>query len=82
MSRFIQLANENGITGGVESEYPFLPPGTAIRELAKVNVEIEHTGELRFWKNDDAVWITWDDDHPAPSAFVNGEVLETFWLAH
>lgn len=76
IQRFVDLAEENGF-GVTPGDYAFLPKETALGHVANATVTVEHTDQLRFWRNEYGVWITWDDEHPAPPITVNGvEVAE------
>ena len=82
LNRFLQLAKDNGFTDARMGDFDYLPSQwSAVGETAKATVTIEHTDELRFWHNRDGIWITWDDEHPAPVTTLNGTEIAQWSLA-
>ena len=73
--RFIALAEANGFNDMRATDYGFLPPQTALSTVGKATITIEETEDIRFWRDDHAIWITWDADHPAPVATIDGEAI-------
>lgn len=74
ISRFMKIAEE------VDPDpwlIPFIPYRAAVGEYAVATLSLEFTGELRFWIDDESAFITWDEDHPAPIATVDG--VEIVW---
>lgn len=82
IGRFIKLAQEEGFDKAQVGDEGYLPSyWNAVGEIGKATIELEHTGQLRFFRNYDSYWVTWDAEHPAPTATVNGEEITNWYLA-
>lgn len=82
LGRFIRIAEEEGFDQAQVGDLDYLPSNwTAVGEVGVATISLEHTGELRFFRNDRGYWITWDDEHPAPVETVNGVPIEEWFVA-
>jgi hypothetical protein len=82
LARFLQIAEDEGFDDAQLGDLDYMPSyWQAVGETGKATITLEHTGELRFFMNGDGYWITWDDDHPAPIATLNGEEITDWYLA-
>ena len=79
VSRFIQLAIDEGFDKAEPDTYNYLSwPNVAVGNTQKAVITIEHTDQLSFWLSDDKIFITWDDEHPAPLDLLDGVPIETY----
>jgi hypothetical protein len=82
LARFLQIAEDEDFDSAQIGDLDYMPAyWNAIGEVGKATITLEHTGELRFFMNGDGYWITWDDEHPAPVATLNGEAITDWYLA-
>lgn len=77
--RFRGLAIEEGFTDVPLGDLYYLPtPTQAVGSTAKAVITIEHSGELGFWCDDHAMFVTWDENHIAPLPTLNGVPIVAF----